>query len=341
MKLPLYKVDAFTTIPFQGNPAAVCLLEAPLEEDIMKAIAREMNLSETAFVMPAAGAGMVSGVGAGGDYSGDNYSGGCYSLRWFTPRVEVPLCGHGTLSTAKVLFDEVGVGARELRFETRSGLLKAVKANDGVMLDFPLDDPVKVAAPPGIIKTLGNPRVLNCAYGRATKKLLVQLEDQESVVKLAPNFSALKLAESDMEIKGLIVTAAIGSGNMEGQGNAAAQENAPMPGTAYDFVSRYFAVWVGIDEDPVTGSSHTVLAPYWGKMLGKNRMRAYQASSRGGEMEVILPGNGACPGKHPDDARPDDAYPGNPGDLEGVEVDRNRVGLIGRAVVVEKGHLIF
>lgn len=308
MKLPLYKVDAFTTIPFKGNPAAVCLLEAPLEEDTMKAIAREMNLPETAFVMPI-----------------DNYSSGHYSLRWFTPQVEVPLCGHATLSTAKVLFDEVGVAAGELRFETRSGLLKAVKGGDGVKLDFPLDDPVQVAAPPGIIRALGNPRVLNCAYGQTTKKLLVQLEDQDKVVKLAPDFSALKLAESDVEIHGLIVTAATGQADTSrradaagqavgaGQAGAERQTNAGRQGKAYDFISRYFAVWIGIDEDPVTGSSHTVLAPYWGKILGKSRMRAYQASSRGGEMEVILPENS----------------------------DGNRVGLVGQAVVVEKGHLYF
>lgn len=302
MKLPLYKVDAFTTAPFKGNPAAVCIAESPLEEDIMKAIAREMNLSETAFVVHLA----------------DNN----YSLRWFTPKVEVPLCGHATLATAKVLFDEIGVvngadirtdvganvgagtGVQELRFQTKSGLLKAVKTADGITLDFPLDDPVNVPAPAGIIKALGNPKVLGCQYGKATKKLLVHLEDEEAVIKLTPDFPALKSAKSDPEVQGLIVTAEAAQRNTVSQGNSVAQ------GKPYDFISRYFAVWVGIDEDPATGSAHTVLAPYWGKLLGKNRMRAYQASSRGGEMEVRLPGSG-------------------------------RVDLIGQAVVVEKGHLYF
>ncbi|MBI2078034.1 MAG: PhzF family phenazine biosynthesis protein [Euryarchaeota archaeon] len=250
MELPIYTVDAFTSRPFRGNPAAVCLPERDLEASTMQSIAAEMNLSETAFVRPRPD--------------------GAFHLRWFTPAVEVPLCGHATLASAAVLLRERGVRASPVRFATLSGELRARAAANGIELDFPSNPPATAKMSPEIEVALG-------AHGdafllsTATQKLLVRLRDETAVRALRPDFGRLRAAGDKLGVKGVIVTA---------------------PGKdGVDFVSRYFAPWVGIDEDPVTGSAHTVLAPYWARELKKDRLAAHQASARGGDLAVEVSGD--------------------------------------------------
>ncbi len=253
--IPLYQVDAFTATPFKGNPAAVCLLDSPLDEATMKAIAAEMNLSETAFVQRLEDKSWAETA--------------CFSLRWFTPAVEVPLCGHATLATAAILFREVGATAQSLAFETRmSGVLKAALIDAGIALDFPCDPAMPYTAPAGLLEALGARNIHYVARNPRTKKLLVHVAETAEVTRLAPDFQRLVATASIEEIRGVIVTAA---------------GDAP-----YDFISRYFAPWVGINEDPVTGSAHTVLTPYWAALLGKLTLNAYQASARSGELQVRL-----------------------------------------------------
>jgi PhzF family phenazine biosynthesis protein len=273
-------VDAFTRVPFRGNPAAVCLLSHPLDDALMQAIAAEMNLSETAFVTPV------------GDVHWPTAT--TFSLRWFTPKVEVRLCGHATLGTAAVLFGAVGVKANAVTFQTLSGDLVARHIKGGVgdvqtiLLDFPVDTPVPCDAPAGVLQAMGAAEAQAVAYGASTHDLLVQLPTAQQVRHLHPNFAALMACEGMSPYRGLLVTA-VGE-------------------SPYDFVSRFFAPWVGIDEDPVTGSAHTLLTPYWSARLGKTEMHAYQASARGGEIGVRLAGN-------------------------------DRVELTGNAVIVFKGEL--
>jgi len=252
MKVPFYQVDAFTSKPFRGNPAAVCLMPCGLEDETYQSIAKEMNLSETTFVEPAEERGL-------------------YRLRWFTPKREVPLCGHATLATAHVLFRHRGVRRRRLTFETLSGILYAERVKDGVRLDFPKNDPEEVEPIGAILRGLGVTKCVDFQYSNTNQKLLVRLGDEEEVRRLKPRFRDLLEVEDTLGWRGVIVTA-------QGAGR-------------YDFVSRYFAPWMGVDEDPVTGSAHTVLAPYWAKVLGKTVFRAYQASERGGELILELFGD--------------------------------------------------
>lgn len=257
-RVPLYQVDAFTTVAFRGNPAAVCLLPMPLADPLLQTIAAEMNLSETAFLLRT------------------NHrcwrSGDTFSLRWFTPQTEVPLCGHATLATAAVLFEITRVSATEVTFQTMSGDLLARKRDDGIALDFPTDPPVPCKPPSGILGALGLSvdMVVASCYGAKTHKLLLHLADTQLVSELCPDYQALLAVETMAAYRGLIVTAA-GAGDGD-----------------YDFISRFFAPWIGINEDPVTGSAHTVLGPYWTAQLGKSELRAYQASARGGELGVRL-----------------------------------------------------
>jgi PhzF family phenazine biosynthesis protein len=221
----------------------------------MQAIAAEMALSETAFLLRTNHERWVSGTE--------------FSLRWFTPKVEVSLCGHATLASAAVLFDVVGIAGPRVTFRTRSGELVATKKDAAIALDFPLDPPVSCEPPVEAYRSLGLTRdqVIAAAYGERTRKLLLHIGPQE-LRGLTPDFAALLSATALSAYRGLIVTA----------------DGAP----DYDFLSRYFAPWVGIDEDPVTGSSHTLLTPYWAGCLGRSTLRAYQASSRGGELRVSL-----------------------------------------------------
>lgn len=262
LEIPLYQVDAFTREPFKGNPAAVCLLEAPLPASVMQAIAAEMNLSETAFVQLLEGCNWETARR--------------FSLRWFTPTVEVRLCGHATLATAAVLFRECGVTADTVAFETLSGTLRAQRVEAGVSpvgirLDFPADPPIPVAAPEGVAEALGGAEIAWAGVGSKTRMLLLHLAEGETVRRLRPDFERLGAAMETADLHGPIVTAA---------------------GTPpYDFISRFFAPGLGINEDPVTGSAHTVLAPYWAARLGREALSAYQASARGGELRVrLLPG---------------------------------------------------
>lgn len=244
-QIPLYQVDAFTDQPFTGNPAAVVLLRENADRAWMLKVAQEMNLSETAFVYPL------------GDHFG---------LRWFTPRVEVELCGHGTLSTAHVLWETGTVPVGEsIRFSTLSGLLGAREVGGVIELDFPAGDLTPVELPAGVIEAVGGEPVFS---GVSSEKWLLEYRTEQEILDLKPDFIAL----SRISGRGLIVTS---RSDRDG----------------VDFVSRYFAPWIGINEDPVTGSAHTILGPYWGARLGRREMTAHQVSARGGVIHLRLAGD--------------------------------------------------
>lgn len=247
----IYQVDAFTDRPFAGNPAAVCLLAGPADETWMRHVAREMNLSETAFLHPLS--------------PGAND----FQLRWFTPTVEVDLCGHATLATAHILW-ETGVLAEdvEARFHTRSGLLTARRLDGWIELNFPATPPEPCPAPDGLAAALG---VEPLSVGRSKFDYLVEVDSTAAVTALEPDFTRLR----SLPVRGIIVTAANDGGLDE----------------PFDFVSRFFAPAAGVDEDPVTGSAHCTLAPFWAARLGKPKMTAYQASARGGVVRVELLGD--------------------------------------------------
>jgi PhzF family phenazine biosynthesis protein len=249
--IPTYVVDAFTDLQFRGNPAAVCLLDEEISEELMQNIAFEMNLSETAFVRSLEGKPISESQK--------------FSLRWFTPKVEVPLCGHATLATAWILFEAVGVSSKEVSFSTKSGTLVARHEKDGVVLDFPKEE-IKAYDPPReLLNALGVLGYESCMVSQRLGYILIQLKDEEEVLKVEPDFEKM-LASPTENIIGIIITSPAKS--------------------QYDFISRFFGPWVGVPEDPVTGSAHTVLTPYWSKVLGKSEMMAFQASARGGEILV-------------------------------------------------------
>jgi PhzF family phenazine biosynthesis protein len=238
MTIPITLVDAFTDQAFRGNPAAVCILSEPRSPQWMQDVAQEMNLSETAFLERRADG---------------------FQLRWFTPAVEVDLCGHATLASAHVLW-ETGYlkPGQPARFHTRSGLLSAERRGQWIELDFPAHAPEPVSAPNGLLDALG---VTARYVGRSRLDYLVEVEAEEMVRQMKPDFRALRQTAT----RGIIVT------------SKAAE---------YDFVSRFFAPAAGIDEDPVTGSAHCCLGPYWKTRLGKDELVAYQASRRGGLVRV-------------------------------------------------------
>jgi len=241
----LVTVNAFAHAPFTGNPAAVCVSEQPLPDDFMQHLAGEMNLSETAFVVPLR-------VGA-------------YSLRWFTPLVEVDLCGHATLASAHVLFSR-DEALREVAFQTLSGTLTCVRDGDRIEMDFPSEPPLLVPPVEGLATMLGAEPVA-CAQNRMD--LVVELASEAEVRALTPDMSAL----ARIPVRGVIATA----------------RAAPETGAAV--VSRFFGPRVGVPEDPVTGSAHCGLAPYWASRLGTTAFRCYQASARGGYVDVHLNGD--------------------------------------------------
>jgi len=244
MGIAIYQVDAFTEKPFRGNPAAVCILLEPGEEAWMQNVAREMNLSETAFLHRQKDG---------------------FNLRWFTPSVEVELCGHATLASAHILW-ETGLLAVEdmARFHTRSGLLTAEGRGEEIELNFPATPPTEVSAPVGLVEALG---VVPRYVGKSRYDYVVEVESEEAVLGLKPDFARLK----EMSVRGIMVTSVASSGK-------------------YDFVSRFFAPGAGVDEDPVTGSAHCCLGPFWSERLGKDEMVAYQASARGGVIQVRVAG---------------------------------------------------
>lgn len=238
MRTKIYQVDAFASAAFKGNPAGVCVLDKPQPDAWMKNVASEMNLSETAFLVP----------------EDDGFR-----LRWFTPRVEVDLCGHATLASAHILWEKgiLGSGAQAI-FHTRSGQLNAEKDTGWIVLDFPSLPPKSLPAPHDLHSIIQTDIVY---IGKSRFDWLVEVEDEEYLRALQPDYTAI----NRLPARGLILT------------SRAKQ---------YDFISRFFAPAVGVNEDPVTGSSHTVLTPYWSAKLGKKELFAYQASERGGELKL-------------------------------------------------------
>lgn len=246
MGIRIVTVDAFTEVPFTGNPAAVCILPEPRPDEWLRHVAREMNLSDTAFLLRRDDG---------------------FDLRWLTPSVEVDLCGHATLASAHVLWEDgqlpVGVQAR---FHTRSGLLTADRRGEWIELDFPVNTPILTEPPPSLLIALGV--TAPAAVTKNAFDYLVEVESESELRALRPDHTLLQ----QIPVRGVIVTARSAS-------------------PAFDFVSRFFAPASGIDEDPVTGSSHTALGPYWGAKLGKTEMIAYQASPRGGVVRLRLAGD--------------------------------------------------
>ncbi|MGH7163582.1 MAG: PhzF family phenazine biosynthesis protein [Planctomycetota bacterium] len=243
MAVPIFTVDAFAERPFSGNPAAVCLLPGPADATWMQDVAREMNLSETAFLHG----------------EGDEYR-----LRWFTPAVEVELCGHATLASAHVLY-ETGTlePQRRALFRTLGGGLTASREGESIALDFPALRVDPADPPPGLLEALGAEAAF---VGRSRFDLLVEVSSEAQVRSLAPDFRALRAVKA----RGVVVTAR---------------------GREFDFVSRFFAPSCGVDEDPVTGSAHCALAPFWAERLQKRELVGFQASRRGGIVRTRLEGD--------------------------------------------------
>lgn len=247
LSVPIYQVDAFAGKAFSGNPAAVCWLENEIDELLMQSIAAEMNLSETAFV-----------------YSVNDG----FNLRWFTPSIEVDLCGHATLAAAHILWEQGKLPMDEIAsFHTRSGILLAKYSQDGIVLDFPSVPAIKCDVPDGLLQALGvsvkGDKSVEVLFNQSD--YLVRLDDEDQLYTLRPDFTTL----ATIKARGVMVTAESHQ-------------------TGYDFISRFFAPAAGINEDPVTGSAHCTLAPYWAERIGKNKMHAFQASKRGGEVTVEL-----------------------------------------------------
>ena len=274
--IPIYQIDAFTDISFKGNPAAICLIDQDYNNEILQKIAAEMNLSETAFIYINKERNLKTERS--------------FQLRWFTPKNEVSLCGHATLASAALLFYEIEIESDEISFNTLSGILKAQKTNKGVKLDFPENKPKKIDPPDVLLEALGITDYVDSAYSEDLTDLLIELRDEKAVSNVFPDYERMKKLDLAMSIRGVIITA---------KGN-----------NGYDFVSRFFAPWVGINEDPVTGSAHTILTPYWAQKLGKEEMRAFQISERGGGLVVKL-------------------------------LKNNRVEIFGNAILVLKGRLFF
>jgi PhzF family phenazine biosynthesis protein len=238
-KRTIYQVDAFAREVFQGNPAAVCILDRWPDETMMQKVANENNLSETAFAVPA---------------------GGCFGIRWFTPEMEVELCGHATLATAHVLFNHLGHPGDNICFDSiHSGRLNVKRDGDLLTLDFPADRLEEMVVPELIVTALMTPPLR--AFRGKTDFMFVFASESE-IAKMEPDFGLL----AQVGGRGVIVTA---------------------PGNEVDFVSRFFAPQTGINEDPVTGSAHTSLTPYWARVLGKKQLSARQLSSRGGELFCV------------------------------------------------------
>jgi PhzF family phenazine biosynthesis protein len=240
---PIFQVDAFADRIFTGNPAAVCPLDEWLPDDIMQKLGMENNLAETAFFVKQAD--------------------GSYHIRWFTPTVEVALCGHATLASAYVIFNELGYKENLVSFQSKSGELRVTRDGDMITLDFPVNFPEPVVAPAGLLEGL---KVSSTKIYRGAWDYMVVLDSQEEIEKLDPDFLTLSKVES----RGVIVTA---------------------KGKETDFVSRCFYPQSGIDEDPVTGSAHTITTAYWSKESGKTKLTAKQLSQRGGSLLCELKGD--------------------------------------------------
>jgi PhzF family phenazine biosynthesis protein len=233
MKLKIYQIDAFADHIFEGNPAAVIPLKKWLPDNVMQLIALENNLSETAFFVPVENG---------------------FHIRWFTPAAEVDLCGHATLASAYVLFNHLNYAENEIRFDSRSGILKVKKEHDLIILNFPASKLTEIEIPENL-RNAFNHKPIKSLKGR--DDIMLIFENEEQITELKPDFQQILASKT----RGIIVTA---------------------KSEIYDFVSRFFAPAVGVNEDPVTGSAHTMLIPYWSKELGKNELTAKQVSARGG-----------------------------------------------------------
>jgi len=244
MKIPLFYIDAFTSEVFKGNQAAVCILKSWLPDEVLQSIAAEHNLSETAFVV--------------------NEDKEVFQLKWFTPKVEIDLCGHATLAVAHVLFRIYSFGNKPIRFKTKSGILSASQSSDGkISLDFPA---FQLNPYNGSFIEVSDALGIKCSEIYKSRDILVVLEKEKDIINLVPDFSLLK----KLDCLGIIVTA---------------------PGSDCDFVSRFFAPSAGIDEDPVTGSAHSSLVPFWSNRLNKTSLFARQLSLRTGELWCQLKGD--------------------------------------------------
>lgn len=241
MKINLYQVDAFASRVFEGNPAAVCPLDAWLEDDVLQAIAEENNLSETAFFVPTKRG---------------------FHLRWFTPVTEVDLCGHATLASAHVIFNLLGYPESEVKFETRSGELAVENKGGLLIMNFPAISSKPCTPPSALIEGLGQHPVEILA----ADDYVAVFDNEEVIRSISPDFTKL----NELDLRGVIVTA---------------------PGNDVDFVSRFFAPKYGINEDPVTGSAHCVLTPYWSVKLGQQNLEARQVSKRGGNIHCQINGD--------------------------------------------------
>ncbi|WCK56765.1 PhzF family phenazine biosynthesis protein [Aneurinibacillus sp. Ricciae_BoGa-3] len=243
MQPSIFHINAFTDKPFSGNPAAICILDTPQEKQWMQRMAQEMNQPVTAFIF--------------------RRTNNLYDLHWFTPTTELDLCGHGTLGSAHVLWQQDYLTPdKGIQFYTKSGLLTVKQVSDGIQLDFPANPPVDAEVPAELKQALGIPakHVAKNSLG-----YILEVESEEIVKKIQPNFELL----SFIPVTGVIVTS-------------------PSSYTDFDFVSRYFAPRIGINEDPVTGSAHCGLGPYWSAKLQKKKLIGYQASSRGGIVKLEL-----------------------------------------------------
>lgn len=240
-------VDSFTDQPFRGNPAGVCIVEKSLTDAIMLSIAQELNLSETAFISP-------------------QYDHRQFAIRYFSPKMEIPLCGHATLAAARVVF--ASFGYKDALFVTGAGIALAVEASiDSISMVFPVYETHPADAPPLLLEALGIRSVENAVFNEETGILLLEISDTLTLANLKPDFPALYASHDS--INGVLVTA-------------------PSETDGYDFHSRYFWPWSGTDEDPVTGGTHTFLAKYWAQRLGRAKMKSYQSSKRSGSMDVEL-----------------------------------------------------
>jgi PhzF family phenazine biosynthesis protein len=246
--LETYIVDSFTDKPFKGNPAGVCVLKKKLSDSKMQAIAKELGLSETAFILNIV-----------------NHT--AYSIRYFSPKMEIPLCGHATLASSKVLFEK-NPNWTEIHFKTIQQLdLVIRKCDDKIEMEFPIYDTIPQLAPNDLLKALGIDEVINSEFNEETSILLLEIESSEHLINLSPDFE--RLVASHSSINGVLVT-------------ARSQRK------DFDFESRYFWPWSGTNEDPVTGATHSFLAKYWSKRLNKRKMNSFQCSERSGFMELEL-----------------------------------------------------
>lgn len=302
MQLQIFTVDAFAKKPFSGNQAAVVPLTQNLDDATMQKIASEMNLSETSYLLP---------LNADGPDAWTTCS--QFSLRWFTPVSEIVLCGHATLAAAHVLFQNLENANRKLEFQTLSGTLLARKEGDLILLDFPENEPVSLTSEeerelsPLVEAALGEAKgkARTVSISRALKYLMVQVDDsctRHDLEAIRPDARAMERLHDGSRVKAVIVCV---KGRPEEEEEEEAKEGERKK---YDVRSRFFAPWYGVDEDPVTGSAHTVLGPFWSRRLGKKELLCHQCSPRGGEVIVKTRSDG-------------------------------RVDLIGQAVTVISGHI--